>query len=430
MLAYHGSKFEACRSGRRRDAVVCLAPRRHAASVRRPILLLALVSTACGSAPAGGPDDAAPADAPTSTDGPTLGDGGPDAARPVEVAVLSQNLHCLKTDGTAYPTNAARFAAIAAAVAAERIDVVLAQELCVGAAGDARALMHEALARATGVAWTSGVAATHRAWVGTPDEADEYVAVFARGGLTAPRATAHRVQGSLRRVLLGATVTGVGDAPLRVYTVHLDHEQDAVRAAQGRDVATAAMVEADDPTVGVSIAAGDGAVALPIVIGGDFNSTSEAAAARALVGFGFVDASAAIDRASIDHVFVHRSAPLATVEARTLFVGAAAVSDHPGVLVRFASASPTPVRLTRITAPGSFAPPLTVRGDRAPLTWSTGWPAWPRAVAGGPGVALVTSELPSGGFEYKFLRGDVEWQVGANATGVGQADNQISPMFP
>ena len=53
-----------------------------------------------------------------------------------------------------------------------------------------------------------------------------------------------------------------------------------------------------------------------------------------------------------------------------------------------------------------------------------------RLVAGGPGVALVLSELPAGAFAYKFLRGDVDWQLGANAAGVGQTDNQTSPTFP
>ncbi len=406
--------------------IVGAAARGHAPRVPRcPLPIVALALAACGG-PAAAPDvDAARTDAaPTPPDAAL----SPDAPARAEVGVLSLNLHCLKNDGTAYATNAARFAAIAATIAAEQIDVLLAQELCVGAAGDARALLHAALASATGGAWASEVAATHRAWVGTPDEADEYVAVFTRGALAAPRATVHRVQGSLRRVLLGATVTGVGATPLRVYTVHLDHEREDVRAAQGRDVASAALVEAD--VEALALDAGGGAVALPVVIAGDFNSTFTAAAPQALAGFGFVEASGSAATTRIDHVFAHRSAPLAATETRELFEGAAAVSDHPGVMVRFAAAAPTPVRLTRIAAPGAFAPPLTVRGDRAPLTWTSGWPAWPHPVAGGPGVALVTSELPPGAFAYKFLRDDVDWALGANAAGVGQADNQTSPTFP
>ncbi|MBK7073469.1 MAG: endonuclease/exonuclease/phosphatase family protein [Myxococcales bacterium] len=297
---------------------------------RCPLPIVALALAACGG-PAAAPDvDAARTDAaPTPPDAALP----PDAPARAEVGVLSLNLHCLKNDGTAYATNAARFAAIAATIAAEQIDVLLAQELCVGAAGDARALLHAALASATGGAWASEVAATHRAWVGTPDEADEYVAVFTRGALAAPRGTVHRVQGSLRRVLLGATVTGVGATPLRVYTVHLDHEREDVRAAQGRDVASAALVEAD--VEALALDAGGGAVALPVVIAGDFNSTFTAAAPQALAGFGFVEASGSAATTRIDHVFAHRSAPLAATETRELFEGAAAVSDHPGVMVRF-----------------------------------------------------------------------------------------------
>jgi endonuclease/exonuclease/phosphatase family metal-dependent hydrolase len=407
---------------------VAAPARGHAARVLRRSLILALLGGAACAGPTATPDvDAAP-DPDAARDAPGAVDAGTDAPPAADVGVLSLNLHCLKNDGTAYATNAARFAAIASTITAEQIDVVLAQELCVGAAGDARALLHAALASATGVGWASEVAATHRAWVGTPDEADEYVAIFTRGALATPRATEHRVQGSLRRVLLGATVTGVGATPLRVYTVHLDHERDDVRAAQGRDVASVALVEADDAAIAID--AGGGAVAMPVVIAGDFNSTSAATAPQALVGFGFVEASSGAAGAGIDHVFVHRSAPLAATSSRALFEGAAAVSDHPGVLVCFAAAAPTPVRLTRIAAPGTFATPLAVRGDRAPLTWTSGWPAWPHPVGGGPGVALVTSELPAGAFAYKFLRSDVDWQLGANATGVGQTDNQTAPTFP
>ena len=155
-------------------------------------------------------------------------------------------------------------------------------------------------------------------------------------------------------MLLGATVTGVGATPLRVYTVHLDHEREDVRAAQGRDVASAALVEAD--VEALALDAGGGAVALPVVIAGDFNSTFTAAAPQALAGFGFVEASGSAATTRIDHVFAHRSAPLAATETRELFEGAAAVSDHPGVMVRFAAAAPTPVRLTRIAAPGAGCP--------------------------------------------------------------------------
>ena len=94
------------------------------------------------------------------------------------------------------------------------------------------------------------------------------------------------------------------------------------------------------------------------------------------------------------------------------------------------AAAPRPGGLTRCGAPGSVGPPLAGRGVRAARTWTSGWPAWPNPVAGGPGVALVTSELPPGAFAYKFLRDDVDWALGANAAGVGQTDHQTSPPFP
>ncbi len=358
-------------------------------------------------------------------------DGGGDAASPEQLGVLSLNLHCLKTEGTAFTTNAARFAAIAAAVSTEHIDVVLAQEVCVSATENAHTMLVAALANATGATWSSTVALAHRAWDGSADQADEYVAIFSRDALSAPRQTVHRAQGSLRRVMLGATVatrltSPAGAAlPVRVYTVHLDHEDAVVRAAQGREVASAAMVESDNEQI--AIEAGDGAVALPLLVGGDFNARLLGEAPQALVELGFVAASGSAQTTRIDHVFSHRSAPLAPALAVELFEGAAAVSDHPGVLVRFVPAPPQPVRLTRVVASGTFPLPLSVRGDRAPLSWDRGWPAFPAA---GAGVAVVTSEMPAAAFAYKFLRQDADWAIGGNVIGAGEADNVSTPSFP
>jgi endonuclease/exonuclease/phosphatase family metal-dependent hydrolase len=391
---------------------------------------------------------AAPDAAPPGTNVPDAGpeiptdDGGPpsaDAASPVDgqLGILSLNLHCLKVEGTAFATNEARFAAIASAVASQSVDVVLAQEVCVSATEDARAMLLAALAKATGTTWSSAIALAHRAWEGTADEADEHVAIFSRGSLTGAHETVHRAQGSLRRVTLGATITsrltsasGSAPLPVRVYTVHLDHATPLARAAQAREAASAAMVESDEAQVAVD--AGGGAVALPLVVAGDFNAQSATDTTQALVDFGFVETSGSATTTRIDHVFTHRSAPFAPASAAAMFEGAAAVSDHPGVLVRFAAAAPKPVRLTRIVATGTFALPLSVRGDRAPLSWERGWPAFPRASSGpGPSsVALVTSEMPGSAFAYKFLRQDTDWAAGGNTSGVGETDNTSAPSFP
>ena len=100
------------------------------------------------------------------------------------------------------------------------------------------------------------------------------------------------------------------------------------------------------------------------------------------------------------------------------------------MIVRFAGAAPTPVRLTRIVASGTFAAPISVRGDHAPFSWERGWPALPRTASGKPGVVVVTSELPAGAFAYKFLRNDADWAAGANAAGAGQTDNTMTTTFP
>jgi endonuclease/exonuclease/phosphatase family metal-dependent hydrolase len=384
---------------------------------RGPLLGVCTALTACSSARALAPPDA------TSGDGPPIApvvDAAPEAG----FNVLTLNLHCLNTEGTAFGTNTARFAAVAAAVAAERVDVVLAQEVCVNATEDARAMLRSALATATGRTWNSVDAFAHRAWVGTIDEADEYVAIFAPTTLSAPHATDHRVQGSLRRITLGATLAPrdgqAPTVPFRVYTVHLDHMTAATRAAQAREVATTTMVEGDaEVTIGLA-----GGSALPVIVGGDFNARANEDPPQALRQFGFINASA---NAGIDHVLVHRSAPIVARSTAELFVDGSAVSDHPGVLVRFAATAPTAVKLTRITT-ASTQPQLAVRGDRAPLSWTAGWPMIPRA--GTTGATLITSELAAGGFAYKFLRRDTDWALGDNATGLGESDNTSTPAFP
>jgi len=378
--------------------------------------------------PAGSEDAASP---------PTPTDAGSETAAPLvpggHLTVLSLNLHCLKTEGTVFPTNTERFAAIASAVATEDVDVILAQEVCSTPTANARTMLTEALGRATGTPWSSTSAFAHRAWEGTPDEADESLAIFSRGALTAPHETVHRVQGTLRRVTLGATTASRlttaqrAALPVRVYTVHLDYSTPSARAMQGREAASAALFETDTARLGLDL--GGGEVSLPVLVAGDFNALSADPAPQAQRDFGFLETSGSASSRRIDHVFVHRSAPFTQAASKVLFEGAQAVSDHPGILVRYVPAAPKPVKLTRIVARGTFPAGLSVRGDRAPLSWEQGWPAFP-SVGAPASVTLVTSEVPAVPFAYKFLRQDSDWANGNNVSGMGQTDNASSPTFP
>jgi hypothetical protein len=399
----------------------------------RRFAALAFVALACGGddprAEGNGPPPVPTP--PEDRDAASPGDATPaaDAGAPT-FTVLALNLHCLKTTATAFATNAERFSAIANAARDFQVDAILAQEVCERPGESTRELLTSELERATEARWSSASAFAHRAWDDTPDEADEHVAIFARGAIAAPRETVHRAQGNLRRVTLGATVEAkVGDSGtrlrVRVFTVHLDHRAAEARAAQAREVASAAMVEGDDEALEVP----DSGVSLPIVVGGDFNARDKSPALDAMRDYGFTEVSGSAGSTRIDHVFAHRSAPMEPIESSVILTGNDAVSDHPGILVRFGSRAPTPVRLTRIRANVPTSTPLTVRGSAAPLDWELGWPAFPK-IGATAGVLLITSELPAGSFEYKVLRSDVDWQEGENAIGKGHEDNVVTPTFP
>jgi hypothetical protein len=227
-----------------------------------------------------------------------------------------------------------------------------------------------------------------------------------------------------------AAAAGAPVGALRVHTVHLDHADAAARAAQGREVASLAMLDAVDEAVAVAPLPGDAAVTLPVVVAGDFNAREGTEPLLAMTDSGFVEASGSAGTTRIDHVFVHRSAAFVARERRAVFTGASAVSDHPGVLVRFEASPPKLAKLTHIAARGSFPIALAVRGDHAPLSWERGWPAFPLRTAAEPTVTLVTSELPAAPFAYKFLRADQDWQTGENVTGSGHAPNATTPTFP
>jgi endonuclease/exonuclease/phosphatase family metal-dependent hydrolase len=403
-------------------------------------VLLAVFCAACSSAS----PDASDAGGPAGPDSGSIdGDGGPtpevdggDASNPVtgddRIAILSLNLHCLKTTGTAFTTNEARFEAIAKTVQDERVSVILAQEVCISKTENARAMLGAALDKATGTKWSSVAALAHDAWVGTPDEASEHVAIFSSRDLTLATENIHRAQSTLRRVTVGATIPSTTlDAngksqPFRIYSVHLDHADAVVRSAQAREVASAATVDADEGKLLVHQVGPGSGVVVPVIVAGDFNAQSGTDPLKAMTDYGFVEQSGSATTTRIDHVFAHRGAPIEAIESKVLFTGNAAVSDHPAVLVRFKGKPQSGVNVTRIVASGTSASPLTVRGDRAPLSWERGWPAYPRA-AGGHGI--VTSEIAAGAFTYKFLQNDTVWASGPNVSGTGETDNASTPSF-
>lgn len=385
-----------------------------------------LAAGACSEGPAGGPPPGpdggaagAPVDPPDGGAGGVGGSGGAGVGGAggaggvvVGFGFLSLNLHCLRIDGTTFPDNDARFAAIADLITAEGVAVVALQEACERPGVSAIQSLRAAVEARTGAAWSHAWSFAHIAWEGTPDEADEGVGLLVRGALSDPVTLEHRVQGGLRRVAQAATLPPELGG-WRVHSAHLEVLSAPARGAQAREIAAAALVDTDP---------GFGAI-----IAGDFNDIEGSATHAALPAMGFLDASGELDPGRIDHVFVHRAAPLRGAEARLVFTGAEAVSDHPGVLVRFAPAAPDPVTITRVDGIADVGAGrwLAIRGSAAPLTWDMGWTLRQTAPAS---WRFVTTEL-GGAFAFKLLRDDVDWQVGADVAGSAGQDHQVTPSF-
>lgn len=364
------------------------------------------------------PDATEPLD--SAFDEPATEDAMPDhpedsGAKPT-ISLLSLNLHCLKLDGTPFTDHGARFDAIASAAAAEGVHVIAAQEVCKSADLDALELLREALEARTAAAWTATYEYAHKAWEGTPDEADEGVALFVRGPLADVHAIEYAVQTGLRRVaLVGRLPDALGGFWLA--SVHLDHADPAARLAQARETASLALAIAD-PSVDVLMA-------------GDFNALPGSPAIDAAADFGFRELTSPLGAGRIDHVLAHRAAAWAVEETRMVFDGTdyPSVSDHPGILVRVTPSAGEATAITRLRATvqlgiGDY---LTVRGDASPLTWDFGWPAWQE-----PSGAwkVVLTEVPAGSpFHYKFLRSDQDWQLGDDAIATGGEDYTSSPSF-
>lgn len=399
--------------------------------VRGPLVLAALALIGCGgeAASAGSADaagvgqdgdataEAAAPDSAGAADSASDAPDAPDAPDASEAAVappdkmLSLNLHCLKTEGTTFATNTARFAAIAARVAAEGVTFIALQEACRRTGESAMESLGKELERATGVAWSSQWAFAHKAWAGTADEADEGLGLFARAPLTAPDVITLRVQSGLTRIALSAALP----SGLRVYSVHFDYVSGSARASQARELAAAALVDTDP---------GFGAI-----VAGDFNAPAGAEAHAIFGAFGYRDLSGKLDPTRIDHVFVHRAAGLSASAARLVFDGADGpiVSDHPGVLVTLAAAPKESPTITRVAGRATLSAGqwLSLRGAAAPLDWLMGVPL--RETKGGFRVVLTEPAGPK--FEAKLLRDDVVWMKGSNAVLTVGADQTIDATF-
>lgn len=336
-------------------------------------------------------------------------------SRPVEsFSVLSINLRCLSLESLRFDSNAARFDAIAAAVATHAVDAVLAQELCVREDTDARVLLREALARATGEAWDAFSVFAHRAWEGTPRAADEYVGIFAPR-LADQRPLVHASQRGLRRVAAVASAVGRTGA-VRLVSVHFEHANQAVRRHQAQETAVFALSH--------------GPVQLRTVIGGDFNATAGSATHDAVRSAGFLDASDRLASTRIDHVFSHRASGLVDPEAALVFNDpASAVSDHPGVLARWrVSAGASEVRTTELSITASIQSSessLWFRSDHEPFSWNAGWPLF-RVGEGRWRLRWTEFSTP---LEWKVLVDDRHWQRGPNLVLSPGTKAEVSVMF-
>lgn len=328
------------------------------------------------------------------------------------VSLLSLNLHCLRLDGTVYATNADRFAAIAALVANRDISAIALQEACQRPGENALDELRAAVEKATSTLWSSTWTFAHIAWEGTPNQADEGVALLVKGSLSNPKELVHAVQGSLRRVATSAMLPTEW-ANLRLTSIHFEVFEESARTMQAREVAVASLVDTDP---------GFGAI-----VAGDFNDIEGSATHGAFPALGYLAANGGLDPAGIDHVMIHRATKWRAVKSEKVFLGMEAVSDHPGILVRFDAAPGDIVTPTRIStqynpAANQF---LSIRGNIVPLTWDLGFPLH-RSQSGTQ--SFVSTEV-TGDFEFKLLLNDQTWQMGPNAAGKGGMDHTVVPSF-
>lgn len=390
------------------------------------VLGLTVITSACGaegakpasggSGGAGGTPNSSSSSTTSSTSSSSSstssssGEGGGPAVP--SVSLLSLNLHCLRLDGTVYATNTDRFAAIASLVANRDISAIALQEACQRPGENALDELRAAVEKATSTSWSSTWTFAHIAWEGTPNQADEGVALLVKGSLSNPKELVHAVQGSLRRVATSAMLPTEW-ANLRLTSIHFEVFEESARTMQAREVAVASLVDTDP---------GFGAI-----VAGDFNDIEGSATHGAFPALGYLAANGGLDPAGIDHVMIHRATKWRPVKSEKVFLGMEAVSDHPGILVRF-DASPGDIVIpTRISTQYSPAVNqfLSLRGNIAPLTWELGFPLH-RSQSGAQ--SFISTEM-TGNFEFKLLLNDQTWQMGPNATGKGEMDHTVVPSF-
>lgn len=244
-----------------------------------------------------------------------------------EVAVLSRNLHCFKLDGTSFASNHDRFAAVANAVETEGSAAIAVQEACQNEGeGVSMDRLASALLSATGETWGTSWTFTHTAWTGTSDEAEEGVGLLIRGQDPADVETlAYAVQGTQDRTAVAGTFATASGADLRLYTVHIDHDDADARRMQTRETAIHALVHADSDWV--------------VLVAGDFNASASEDSMVDLDGAGIARLSvdSDTDGAQIDHVLAPDPANFEVLESRLMFDGSTepvALDDGHGDAIR------------------------------------------------------------------------------------------------
>lgn len=345
----------------------------------------------------------------SSSSSSSSGEGGGPAA---SLSMLTLNLHCLRVDGTVYANNADRFAAIASLIAKRDVSAIALQEVCQRPGENAMDELRAAVEKSTQTTWSTAWTFAHIGWQGTPDQADEGVGLLVKGMLSNPTDMVLAVQGTLQRVASSATLPAEW-SNMRLTSVHFEVVESSARTMQAREVAVAALVDTDP--------------AFNAIIAGDFNDVEGSATHDAFPGLGYIVGDKGLDASGIDHVMVHRAAPLRPIAAEKVFLGAEAVSDHPGILVRFEPAPGDSVIPTRVMAqanPGA-GHYLSFRGNLNPLTWDLGFPM--RRMNNGD-YAFISTEF-SGDFECKVLLDDTTWQTGPNVQAKSGTNQLIMPAF-
>jgi endonuclease/exonuclease/phosphatase family metal-dependent hydrolase len=331
---------------------------------------------------------------------------------------LTLNLHCLKTGGSAFWNNADRFAMVARAVNEQDVAVIAAQEVCRREGEDVERDLRQALERATGRRWSSYWLNAHTAWHGTPDEADEGLAIFVRGDFDLSKVLTYQyyAQNDLKRVMLGVKLPPELGG-LRIFTVHLSVEKWQLRAAQARETAAVAL-SAVWPE-------------MDTIVAGDFNDRPGTAPLEAMRSQGYRDVTDGLSgNQHIDHIFKHRASWVSTWDAKAIFDGTnyPRVSDHEGYVVRVGPGVGDTVRPVELLADidVGWGNHLAVRGGTFPLSWGQGLVAYP---ARGNQWRFVTTELPSAGADVKWMLNDARWQLGGNARVTAGTQSRSSPRF-